>query len=256
MSKTQGLLATDEPPAVSMANQGGTSALLFVADHAGNIIPRRLEQLGLSAVDCQRHIAYDIGIGAVCDLLAKALDAVVIRQNYSRLVIDANRTPGTETSILALSETTAVPGNLDLSDDDQRLRVREIFTPYHDCIARELDRRRAANQPTALISMHSFTPTYKSVPRSWHVGVLYNRDPRFAHLLMALLRREQGLVVGDNEPYSVSDASDYTIPVHGEQRALHHVAIEIRQDLIAEQEGQRRWATLLARLLPQAYERL
>jgi predicted N-formylglutamate amidohydrolase len=94
------------------------------------------------------------------------------------------------------------------------------------------------------------------VARPWHTGVLYNRDPRFAHLLMALLQREQGLVVGDNEPYSVTDASDYTIPVHGERRGLHHVAIEIRQDLIAEDTGQRAWAVLLARLLPQAYQGL
>ena len=86
--------------------------------------------------------------------------------------------------------------------------------------------------------------------------MLYNRDRRFAQILMELLHREDGLVVGDNEPYSVTDASDYTIPVHGEQRDLHHVAIEIRQDLIADEAGQRTWAALFARLLPQAYQRL
>jgi predicted N-formylglutamate amidohydrolase len=85
---------------------------------------------------------------------------------------------------------------------------------------------------------------------------VYNRDPCFAHLVMALLRREAALVVGDNEPYSVTDASDYTIPVHGERRGLHHVAIEIRQDLIAGDEGQQAWGSLLARLLPQAYREL
>jgi predicted N-formylglutamate amidohydrolase len=104
--------------------------------------------------------------------------------------------------------------------------------------------------------MHSFTPVFTGIARPWQVGVLYNRDPRFAHILMDLLAGEQGLVVGDNEPYSVTDASDYTIPVHGERRGLHHVAIEIRQDLIADQAGQRRWAGLLVRLLPQAYRRL
>jgi predicted N-formylglutamate amidohydrolase len=86
---------------------------------------------------------------------------------------------------------------------------------------------------------------------SGHVGVLYNRDQRFAQILMELLHREEGLVVGDNEPYSVTDASDYTIPVHGEQRNLHHVALEIRQDLIMDEAGQRMWAALFARLLPQ-----
>ena len=104
--------------------------------------------------------------------------------------------------------------------------------------------------------MHSFTPVYKGVARPWHVGVLYNRDRRLAAALMELLRAEPGLVVGDNEPYTVSDATDYTIPVHGEQRQLPHVAVEIRQDLIAEEAGQRWWAELLARLLPRALEGL
>jgi predicted N-formylglutamate amidohydrolase len=250
------LLATDEPPAFTVENESGTSPLLIVADHAGKHFPRRLRQLGLSNAECERHIAWDIGIGAVCRLIGKALDAVVIRQNYSRLVIDCNRTPGSETSILAVSELTHVPGNIGLSERHRLARVREIFQPYHDRIATELDRRRAAGRPTALISMHSFTPVFKAMRRPWHVGVLYNRDPRFAQILMELLHSEQGLVIGDNEPYSVADASDYTIPVHGEQRGLHHVALEIRQDLITDEAGQRKLTALFARLLPQAYGRL
>lgn len=250
------LLAGDEPPPFTVDNEAGTSPLLIVADHAGKHFPRRLEQLGVSDAECERHIAWDIGIGAVCRLLGQALDAVVIRQNYSRLVIDCNRTPGSETSIADLSELTAVPGNIGLSERDKLARVREIFQPYHDRIADELDRRRQAARPTALISVHSFTPVYMTVTRPWHVGLLYNRDRRFAQILMELLRREDGLVVGDNEPYSVTDASDYTIPVHGEQRDLHHVAIEIRQDLITDDAGQQTWAALLARLLPRAYQQL
>jgi predicted N-formylglutamate amidohydrolase len=250
------LLAADEPPPFTVDNEAGTSPFLIVADHAGKHFPRRLEQLGVSDAECERHIAWDIGIGAVCRLLGQALDAVVIRQNYSRLVIDCNRTPGSETSIADLSESTAVPGNIGLSERDKLARVREIFQPYHDRIADELDRRRKAGRPTALISVHSFTPVYKTVTRPWHVGVLYNRDRRFAQILMELLHREGGLIVGDNEPYSVTDASDYTIPVHGEQRDLHHVAIEIRQDLITDDVGQRVCAALFARLLPRAYQQL
>jgi predicted N-formylglutamate amidohydrolase len=250
------LLAADEPPPVVVDNESGASPLLIVADHAGKLFPRRLGQLGLSDADCERHIAWDIGAGAVSCLIGQALDAVVIRQNYSRLVIDCNRAPGSETSILDLSERTRVPGNIGLSEPHKRARVNEIFQPYHDRIATELDRRRDAARPTALIAMHSFTPVFQTVARPWHVSVLYHRDPRFAHILMELLHREEGLVVGDNEPYSINDASDYTIPVHGEQRDLHHVAIEIRQDLIGDEAGQRMWAALLARLLRQAYRRL
>jgi predicted N-formylglutamate amidohydrolase len=250
------LLATDEPAPFTVDNEIGTSPLLIVADHAGKHFPRQLGQLGLSDAECGRHIAWDIGAGAVCGLIGKALDAVVIRQNYSRLVIDCNRAPWTETSILDLSELTRVPGNIGLTERHTLARVREIFQPYHDRIVTELDRRREAGRPAALISVHSFTPIFEDVRRLWHVGVLYNRDRRFAHILMDLLHREEGLVIGDNEPYSVTDASDYTIPVHGERRDLHHVAIEMRQDLVTDEAGQRKLAALLVRLLPQAYQRL
>lgn len=249
-------LVSDEPQPVTVINQNGKSPLLIVADHAGRCLPRRLGMLGLQPADLDRHIAWDIGVGAVCGLLANALDAVVIRQNYSRLVIDCNRMPGSETSIVEVSELTTVPGNIGLSKAESDARMREIFRPYHDRIAAELDRRHEVGQPAALIAMHSFTPVFKAIARPWQVGVLYNRDPRFAAILLELLRNEPGLVVGDNEPYSVTDASDYTIPVHGEQRNLHHVAIEIRQDLITDEGDQRWWAQLFARLLPQAYERL
>jgi predicted N-formylglutamate amidohydrolase len=179
-----------------------------------------------------------------------------VQQNYSRLVIDCNRMPGSETSIPEVSELTAIPGNIGLSGDQKAARVRAIFQPYHQRIEAELERRRQAGRRMLLIAMHSFTPVFMGVTRPWHAGVLYNRDPRFAHLLLDLLKREEGLVIGDNEPYSVTDASDYTIPVHGEQRGLHHVAIEVRQDLIADDKGQREWALLLERLLPLAYQKL
>ena len=253
MDEAPNRLVKDEPPPFTVDNPAGTSPFVIVADHAGRYLPPGLAQLGLSATECASHIAWDIGIGAVCTLLGAALDAVVIRQNYSRLIIDCNRMPGSAESILGLSELTPVSGNIDLSEAHKASRLTEIFQPYHGRITAELDRRRVAGRPTVLVAMHSFTPVYKGVARPWQVGVLYNRDRRLAAALMALLRAEPGLTVGDNEPYTVSDATDYTIPVHGEQRQLPHVAVEIRQDLIAEETGQRCWADLLARLLPRAY---
>jgi len=237
-------------------NENGLSPFLIVADHGGNVIPRALCGLGVSEAERQRHIAWDIGIAAVSRLVADALDATLVQQNYSRLVIDCNRPPGSKESIPDISEATPVPGNIGLSENGKAARVREIFWPYHDRIESELDRRRQAGRPAALIALHSFTPVFMDVARPWHAGVLYNRDPRFAHLLMALLKREEVLMVGDNEPYDVNDATDYTIPVHGERRGLDHVAIEIRQDLIAGDQGQLIWAALLARLLQQAYQEL
>ena len=257
MSEPQtNLLSADEPAPVTVHNADGRAPFLLVADHAGNAIPRRLGALGLMDAERARHIAWDIGISAVSRLLADALDATLIEQAYSRLVIDCNRPPGAPTSILEISELTPVPGNVGLSQADRAARQHTIFQPYHDRIEAELDRRLAAGQPVALISMHSFTPVYKGVARPWHAGVLYQRDRRLAGLLLPLLRGEAGLVVGENEPYDVSDTTDYTIPVHGERRGLPHVAIEIRQDLIVDDKGQRAWSARLARLLPQAYGEL
>ena len=248
------LLAADEPGPITVHNENGLSPFLIVVDHAGNSIPRALGRLGVPEAELARHIAWDIGVAAVSRFVADALDATLVQQNYSRLVIDCNRAPASEASIPEISELTPIPGNIGLSEDRKGARVREIFRPYHDRIATELDRRWQEGRPAALIAMHSFTPVFMGAARPWHAGVLYNRDPRFADMLMALLKREEGLIVGDNEPYSVTDASDYTIPVHGERRGLLHVEIEIRQDLIADDSRQRVWAALLARLLPQAYQ--
>ena len=173
----------------------------------------------------------DIGIaGDSAGLLANALDATLIQQNYSRLVIDCNRPLEATTSIVDISENTPIPGNAGLSDCARQIRANEIFRPYHDRIEAELDRRRQAGRTAALISLHSFTPVFKGATRPWHAGVLYNRDARFAHRLQASLNQENDLFVGDNAPYIVSDASDYTIPIHAERRGLRHVLVEIRHD--------------------------
>jgi predicted N-formylglutamate amidohydrolase len=252
----ENLLAADEPAPVAADNGNGKSPFLLVADHAGNAIPRVLGRLGIAEAECVRHIAWDIGIAGLGRLLADALDAPFIGQNYSRLVIDCNRPPGTLTSIPEISEHTLIPGNVGLSEANRAARARGIFWPYHQRIEAELDRRRQAGREVVLISLHSFTPVFKGVARPWHAAVLYNRDPRLAHRLKALLNAEQEFTVGDNAPYAVTDATDYTIPVHAERRRLDHVLIEIRQDLIADENGQRAWSERLARLLPQAYDEL
>jgi predicted N-formylglutamate amidohydrolase len=250
------LLGDDEPAPVTIHNAAGSSPLLIVADHAGNRIPRALGTLGVSDSERARHIGWDIGIAGVCRRMADELDACLIQQIYSRLVIDCNRPPGSESSMPEMSELTPIPGNVGLSDADKAARIAEIFQPYHGAVAKELDRRNHGGLPVALIAMHSFTPSYKGVARPWHAGVLYNRDARFAKKLRELLQREAGMVIGDNEPYSVDDETDHTIPVHGERRRLHHIAVEIRQDLISGESGQIEWAERLARLLPLAYREI
>ncbi len=246
------LLTAGEPPAFEVLEGDGRSPFLITCDHAGRRIPRVLGDLGLPEAELTRHIAWDLGAFQVARELARALGAFVITQTYSRLVIDCNRQPDVPSSIPTLSEHTEIPGNQALPAAASERRVRDIFTPYHQRIVRELNRRAEAKQPTVLIAMHSFTPVFKSVPRPWHVGMLYNRDTRLAHALLERLRADPELVVGDNEPYSVGDTTDYGIPVYGEQRGLPHIEIEIRQDLILEDAGQKAWAKRFAELLPAA----
>jgi predicted N-formylglutamate amidohydrolase len=250
------LLGADEPDPVTLVNEAGRSVFLLTCDHGGRAIPRQLGQLGLAEPDTLRHIAWDIGIAELGRLLSRRLNAALILQTYSRLVIDCNRDPTVSSSIPEISEETPIPGNRAISEAARAARIRAIFRPYHDRIATALDRRQADRRATVLVALHSFTPVFIGVARPWHVGVLYNRDRRLAHPLLARLRAEGDLTVGDNEPYRVTDLSDYTVPIHGERRGLPHIEIEIRQDLIAEPAGQAAWAERLARLLPAAYAEL
>jgi len=241
------LLGPQDPPPFTLIGEGAPSPFLLIADHAGQAVPAALDRLGLAQAELDRHIGWDIGIAGTTRKLATLLDATAVLQTYSRLVIDCNRPPGAPGSIAAVSDGTDIAANVAASEAQRAQRVAEIFAPYHACIGAQLDARAARGQPTILIAMHSFTPVYAGIVRPWQAGVLYQRDARFAMALKPLLEAE-GLVVGDNEPYAVSDATDYAIPVHGEQRGLVHLELEIRQDLIAHEEGQAAWAARLARL--------
>ncbi|MBU6458394.1 MAG: N-formylglutamate amidohydrolase [Bradyrhizobium sp.] len=238
---------SDVPPVLEL-NAAGRSPFLLTCDHFGRLIPRVLGDLGLPEDELARHIAWDIGIAGVAETLSKQLDAHLVAQRYSRLVIDCNRPPHVASSIPIISEATTIPGNDGISREAAALRRAQIFEPYHRRIDEIIDRRNAAGRPTVLVSLHSFTPVYAGIARPWHVGTLYHRDTMLPPLLLKLFRAEGDLVVGDNEPYAVSDETDYTIPVHGEARGLMNTGIEIRQDLIGDQAGQRQWAARLARI--------
>jgi predicted N-formylglutamate amidohydrolase len=255
MSNLNELLSADEPPACFEENPVGRSNFVIVVDHAGARIPRRLDGLGLPAAELTRHIAWDIGALEVARRMAGALDATLLAQNYSRLVMDCNRDPKVASSIPVMSESSEVPGNLNLGAADAAIRRREIFDPYHERIRQVLDQRLAAGRKTLLVAQHTMTNLYKGSRREMHAAVLYNRDRRFAGLVLDQLRQEKDLIVADNEPYFVSDATDYTIPHHGERRSLPHVEIEIRQDLVNEATGQSRWAARMVRALIAAEER-
>lgn len=250
------LLTAEDPPPFFVERANGSSPCLLACDHAGRAIPRTLARLGLSEDELATHVAWDLGVAELGRLLSARLDACLIAASYSRLVIDANRPPGSPDSIATCSERTRIAANEGLSPLDVRQREEEVFRPYHQRIREQLDARIESACPSVLIALHSFTPVYLGAVRRWHAGVLYGRDPRLGLLVLDGLRSDAALVVGDNEPYAVSDATDYTIVVHGERRGIPHVELEIRQDLLACAENVQGWAERLGDVLEDAISRL
>ena len=242
------LLAADEPPAVTELRRDGGSDFVIVVDHASRLLPKKLGTLGLQESDLSRHIAWDIGALAVARLVSAALDAALVAQNYSRLVIDCNRDPVMESAIPTIGELTPIPGNHDLSDQARQARIAAIFTPYHDHIRALLDERDRQGRRTILIAQHSMTDLFKGQRREMQAAVMYNRDGRVAQPLREALGIG-GLTVADNQPYAMTDDSDFTLPCHGEKRGLMHVGIEIRQDLVKDEAGQAEWAARVAAAL-------
>jgi predicted N-formylglutamate amidohydrolase len=223
----------------------GTAPLLLIADHASDFVPPHIE-LGVHPDIMATHSALDIGVGALSEALARNLDAPAIIATLSRLVVDLNRAPGSPGLIPVVADGDEVPGNAILSAEDRERRVAEYHTPYHDAVAAQLD----AQPPRLIVSVHSFTPRLLSRPdelRPWHVGILYNRDDRAARIALPLLRAD-GIIAGDNEPYSGRDLN-YTMNRHAEARGIPYLGLEIRQDELDDDNAVARWAAVLGRVI-------
>ncbi|HEX7005503.1 MAG TPA: N-formylglutamate amidohydrolase [Alphaproteobacteria bacterium] len=236
------LLEPGDPPAVEVVNPQGGSPLLLLCDHASNAVPRALDRLGLDEAVLRLHVAWDIGAAEVARRLAARFDAPLALSGFSRLVIDCNRRPGHPASIPVVSDGIAIPGNRDLDDDAVERRRAACFRPYHEAVERLIAGFAARKVVPAVLSIHSFTPVFGGVPRPWHVGVLWNRDPRIPERLLAGLGADPRLVVGDNQPYDARDDHGYSMKRHAEDAGLPHALIEIRQDLIDTRHGAEEWA--------------
>lgn len=239
------LLGAGDPPPFTLLNETGRAPLVIICDHAGRAFPQKLGALGLTQLQLDQHIAWDIGIAKVAALLARHLDAPAALANYSRLVIDCNRRLDDPTSIAQESDSIRIPGNRGLDANARAQRADEIFRPYHDAVAGLIQRKHDAGLFPAILSLHSFTPVMNAFRRPWHFGILWNRDPRLAVPLMARLAQLPHVCVGDNEPYSGRDEHGYSVIAHAEAQGLPHALIEIRQDLIGDDAGVARWTAKL-----------
>lgn len=222
--------------------------LIILCDHAENTVPAPYGTLGLPEAQFRRHIAYDIGAAAITEMLAASLGVPAVLSRFSRLLIDPNRGDDDPTLIMRLSDGAVIPGNRDLDDAERSRRIKQYYRPYHDAIARVLDACVASGVPPAILSLHSFTESWKEVPRPWHVGILWDKDPRLAQPLIDGFHAEGALIVGDNEPYKGALRGD-CLWQHGTKRGLANAIIEYRQDLVRDEAGQRLWAARTEKIM-------
>lgn len=240
--------AGDAPPYLTY-NSNGSARVLLVADHASPFFPAAMNQLGLEDWVLDRHVTWDIGSDQLTEYLADLLDAPAILAGFSRLIIDPNRKLDDPTAFVQVSDGISIPGNLALNAEQKALRVQSFFAPYHGAIARRLDEFQAGGTVPVLISVHTCTPVFAQFVRPWHIGVMWDKDPRIAVPMMENLRKVEDVCFGDNEPYSGRHSHDFTIDHHAEHAGLPHVGIEVRQDLVRDSAGARKWAGVLAAAL-------
>ena len=245
----------DRSPVV-VENPDGAGPFVIVCDHGSNRIPEDCQSFGFAAEALQTHIAWDPGALGVARRLSKRLDAPLFWPDVSRLVIDCNRAPDASSLIVMESEGRQVEANRGVSAAERARRLDRIHRPYHQAIDACLKRRLAARLTTALIAIHSFTPVYFGKARPWQVGIVFDDDRRLADLLIHALEADKALTVGINQPYSPADQVYYTIERHAGPRGLRAAMIEIRNDEIGDEAGQRSWADRLARILVAATQDL
>lgn len=237
---------------IVVENPDGVGPFAIVCDHASNHIPDDYKSFGFADDALATHIAWDPGALAVARRLSAQLDAPLLWPDASRLIIDCNRAPDASSLIVVESEGRKVEANRGLSEVERARRLDQIHAPYHAAIDACLARRSAARLPTALLAIHSYTPVYFGKPRPWQVGILFDDDRRLADLLIHELEADPALTVGINQPYSPADQVYYTVARHAGPRRLPAVMIEIRNDEIADEAGQRSWADRLAHVLQAA----
>ena len=246
-------MTNDIPPhdAYEVLNAKQTGKWLITCDHASNAVPDWINggDLGLPQADMNRHIAFDIGAAAVTRHLSKHLDAPAILSRFSRLVIDPNRGEDDPTLLMQLYDGTIIPANRRLSKSDHTRRLEACYRPYHMALGNLADR----NPQAIYVAIHSFTPRlHGRPPRPWDIGILYaKQDPRFAQVLLARLRQEPDICVGENEPYK-GDLKGDAVDQHALRSGRLNALVEIRHDLIDTAKGQKHWAKRLAVILEDA----
>lgn len=240
--------------AVENGDAGG--AILLVCEHASNHFPAGFGTLGLDAAAQRAHIAWDPGALGLARGLAQRLDATLVHACVSRLVYDLNRPPHAPGAVPEQSEVYAIPGNRGLSADDRLRRTRAVYLPFHEALHAVIAERCAIGRPPVIVTVHSFTPVYFGQRREVELGVIHDADPVFARAVLAEAQARTGLVCRMNEPYSAADGVTHTLRLQATPYGLAHVMLEIRNDLLADDDGIASVADRLAPALAAALARM
>ena len=239
------LIGPEDPPPFQVVNGEGSAPFLLVCDHASRAIPHHMKQLGVADWVLERHVACDIGARALTLALSERFDAPAVLAGYSRLVVDLNRQLHDASAFIKVSDGIAIPGNIEMDERERAERIQSFFDPYHTAVDEALARFTRRGHVPALLSIHTCTPVYNRVVRRWHVGVMWDKDPRIARPLLDRLAGFPDVCVGDNEPYSGAHPNDFTVDHHAESNGFPCVGVEVRQDLVDTPEGATHWAGIL-----------
>lgn len=244
------LLTDNEPAPYVLENTTGDAPIFISCDHASNLVPKSLNNLGLKASDLEKHIAYDIGALAISKILSTTFNAPLLYSNYSRLVTDLNRQLDDPALMPEVSDGIVIPANRALSKQQVEQRIDTLFTPYHNQFSDALDRFEAASVSPVIIGVHTFTPCWQGQQRPWHIGVMWDTDSRMANPFLNYLNTLEDICVGDNRPYHAIDPRGidpvgYAFGNHARARGLPHLFIEVRQDLVANEAGAAHWANII-----------
>ena len=244
-----GILTGEEGDPVALENAVARGPVILVCEHASRLLPQALGTLGLPEEALESHIAWDPGALAVSRLMAESLDATLIFQRFSRLVYDCNRPPESPAAIPEKSEVFTVPGNAGLDQAARDARTEAVYLPFREKLAALVADRIAQGRAPVIVTMHSFTPVYFGQPRAVEIGILHDADARLADAMLAAAGGGGPYDVRRNAPYGPEDGVTHTLKEHGLSNGLANVMIEVRNDLIKDEAGQRVVAGYLAGLL-------
>lgn len=242
------LAETDGPP-VELYNGDGVSRVVLVCEHAANLVPLGLENLGLTDAQLCSHVAWDPGALDLGLFLSASLNAPLVAARFSRLVYDCNRPPDAPSAMPEVTEVCPIPGNASISAEERKQRTQEIYEPFHAELSRVLALKKSRGITPVLVTIHSFTPVFNGARRYVEIGYLHGADRRLARAMLGNSGFGPPMDVRLNQPYGPQDGVLHTIDRHSDSGCTPHVMIEVRNDLLQSAVGLREVHDLICNAL-------